>query len=136
MLETGPAGSRLLRYLWALPGTLLGLPFLGVAILTGGRVFVRRGIVEVHGGVVAWLLRRCVPIRGGAAALTLGHVVLGRSAAALAESRSHERIHVRQYERWGPLFLPAYLLASLYLLLSRRDYYHENPFEREAFRLQ
>lgn len=133
MLETGPAGPRLLRYFWALPGTLLGLPFLGAAALTGGRVSARGGILEVHGGVVAWLLRRCVPIPGGAAALTLGHVVLGRSEADLTESRSHERIHVRQYERWGPLFLPAYFLASLYLLLSRRDCYHENPFEREAF---
>lgn len=135
MVEKRSGGLRLLRYLWAAPGTVLGLPFLGAAMLTGGRTAVRNGILEVHGGVVAALLHRLVPIPGGATALTLGHVVLGRTEAALAESRSHELIHVRQYERWGPFFIPAYLLSSLYLLLARRDCYRENPFEEEAFRL-
>ena len=45
--------------------------------------------------------------------MTLGHVVLGRSAAALAETRAHERVHVTQCERWGPFFLPAYAASSL-----------------------
>ena len=48
----------------------------------------------------------------GPHALTLGHVVLGVSQAALDDTRAHERVHVAQYERWGPLFLPAYLAAS------------------------
>ncbi len=48
-----------------------------------------------------------------AAAITFGHTVLARTQADLDASRSHERIHVRQYERWGLFFIPAYLLCSL-----------------------
>lgn len=84
--------------------------------------------------MLKWILRYCVPIPGGAHAITFGHVVLARDAAALDSSRTHERVHVRQYERWGPLFIPAYLLISLFLLLSGRDSYRENFFEKEAFR--
>jgi hypothetical protein len=78
------------------------------------------------------LLRR-VPIRGGALALTIGHVVIGRDPSALDRTRAHERVHVRQYERWGPLFLLAYLGASAGLIAARRDPYLDNPFEREAY---
>ena len=53
--------------------------------------------------------------------------------AALDRSRAHERVHVRQCERWGPLFIPAYLLASAVLWCQGRDFYEENPFEREAY---
>jgi hypothetical protein len=44
-------------------------------------------------------------------------------------------VHVRQYERWGPLFVPAYLVSSLVLWLRGRDPYWDNPFEVEARRL-
>ena len=66
-------------------------------------------------------------------ALTLGHTILGRTAAALDLAHDHEMVHVRQYERWGPLFVPAYLGASLLLWLRGRDAYHDNPFERQAY---
>lgn len=121
------------RYLWALPNTLLGMPFVLGAWLTGGVVRRVAGVLEVHGAAVRWLLRHAVPLRGGAAALTLGHLVFGRDAAVLARTRRHERVHVRQYERWGPFFLPAYLLAALATLLRGRDPYRDNPFERAAF---
>jgi len=65
--------------------------------------------------------------------MTLGHVILGRTLADLDRTRFHEWIHVRQYERWGPLFLPAYLLASAWLWICGRNCYLENPFEVEAF---
>ena len=42
-------------------------------------------------------------------------------------------VHVRQCERWGPLFIPAYLVASAVLWCRGRDFYEENPFEREAY---
>ena len=44
-----------------------------------------------------------------------------------------ERVHVRQYERWGPFFLPAYFACSLAALARGRDAYRANPFEKEAF---
>lgn len=125
---------RVVRYLWAAPTTLLGLSFLPLAWLSGGRARIVRGVVEVHGGLVSLVLRRFTPLAGGASAMTLGHVVLGRDAQALRRTRAHERVHVAQCERWGPLFIPAYFLASGWALLLGGHPYLDNAFEREAFR--
>ncbi|HEU4363967.1 MAG TPA: hypothetical protein VFT13_00735 [Candidatus Krumholzibacteria bacterium] len=119
-------------YLWALPVTLFGLGLAGCALLSGGRVRRVSGVLEAHGGAAAVLLRRFVPLRGGASAMTLGHVVLGRDAGALERTRVHERAHVRQCERWGVLFIPAYALASALAAARGRHYYRDNCFEREA----
>lgn len=124
---------RFLAYLWAAPATALGLLFAPLALLTGGRMRLVAGTIEIHGGLIAWLLSRAIPLPGGAMALTLGHCILGRSHTALDVARTHEHVHVRQYERWGPLFIPAYLLASAWLFLRRRDAYRDNPFERAAY---
>jgi hypothetical protein len=91
------------------------------------------GVYELHGPVIAWLLQNGTLLKRGASAITLGHVVLGRDRETLARTRIHERIHVRQYERWGPLFLPVYLLASLFVLLRGGHPYWDNPFEKEAY---
>ena len=64
--------------------------------------------------------------------MTLGHVVLGRNARALEVTRAHERVHVRQYESWGPFFLPAYFLAGACALVMGRHPYFDNRFELEA----
>ena len=61
-------------------------------------------------------------------------MVLGANAGALEESRAHERVHVRQYERWGIFFVPLYLLASLLALARGRSVYAGNAFERQAER--
>ncbi|HTO73950.1 MAG TPA: hypothetical protein VMJ30_09025 [Gemmatimonadales bacterium] len=128
-----PAAS-FFRYLWAFPNTILGLGFAGMAGMTGGRVRLVDGVLEAEGGWVESLLRRAVPLKGGAAAMTLGHVVLGRNAAALAATRRHERVHVRQCETWGPAFLPAYFAASLGAVFRGRHPYHGNAFEQAACR--
>ncbi len=118
---------RLAAYGWAAPNTCLGILIGG---LLGGRFRIVGGVIEVQGPRLAWVLDHLwVP----AAALTLGHCVLGQSLDALARTRPHERIHVRQYERWGPLFLPAYLGMSAWLYATGRDGYRDNPFETEAF---
>ncbi len=123
-----------LARIWALPATLAGLVVVPLAWASGGRVRRREGTIEVSGGLVAWLLAR-IPVVRGAAAMTLGHVVLGRDEECLAWSRRHERVHVRQYELLGPLFLPAYLLASLVAVVRGGHYYRDNAFERAAFRV-
>jgi hypothetical protein len=120
-----------MRYLWALPNTMVGAPFALLGLLTGGRGRMVDGVYEVSGGALAPLLR-LVPITGGAVAMTLGHVVLGRSADALERTRIHERVHVRQYEQWGPFFIPAYFLAGLVAIVRGGHGYHDNWFEREA----
>jgi len=125
--------GTLLRYLWASPTTAVGLLFLPTALLTGGRARVVTGVIEIHGGLARLFLRYCTLLRGGASAMALGHVVLGVNEMALDMTRSHERIHVRQAERWGPLFIPVYLLLGLITLLSGRHFHRDHPFEREAF---
>ena len=125
-----PLAFRLLRIAWASPWTCLGLTVGVAGLATGGSGRRAGGILEFHGGAVGWLLRR---LPGGPRAMTLGHVVIGLSQAALDWSRPHEMVHVRQYERWGPFFVPAYLACSLGLWLAGKDAYRDNPFEREAY---
>ncbi|MGQ9649544.1 MAG: hypothetical protein ACUVXJ_05510 [Phycisphaerae bacterium] len=125
--------GRILRYAWASPASLLGLLFIPLALVSGGSFCIVDGVVEVHGGIVTRLLRLGLPWVRPIMALTLGHVVLGCDAVCLSYTRAHERVHVRQYERWGPLLIPLYLGASLVVLAAGRDPYRGNPFEREAF---
>lgn len=123
----------LLWIFWAAPATMIGLAVGALGLLTGGKVQRHGRVLEFCGGAIDWMLRRLTPIEGGAAAMTIGHVVIGRSAYELDRCREHELVHVRQYERWGPFFLPAYFACSFYLWLVGRDFYRENPFEREAY---
>jgi hypothetical protein len=124
---------RPLVYLWALPTTSVGMLATAATLLSGGTARWHSGVLEVCGGFSAFLLRKLVPMQGGASAMTLGHVVIARDSACHIRTRAHERIHVRQCERWGPLFIPAYLLTAAVLKIRGKDAYHDNPFEREAF---
>lgn len=123
---------RLVLILWASPWTLLGVTLGILGLLTGGGVQRAGRVLEFHGGILAWLLRKA-PIIGGASAITFGHTVLARTAADLDRTRPHELIHVAQYERWGPLFVPAYLACSAWMWLRGRNPYYDNPFEQEAY---
>ena len=101
-------------------------------MLLGARARRIAGVLEVGGGLVGTLLgprRIALPWR----AMTLGHVILGIDEAALDQSRAHEHVHVRQYEQWGPLFLPAYAASSLWQLACGRRCYRDNWFERQAY---
>ena len=124
--------GRLLRYLWAGPNTLLGLALGVVGVLFGATLRRHQGVVEICGGRIGAALAR-LPQPLGFSAMTLGHVILAVDRSALLQLRQHEHVHVRQYERWGPLFLPAYLLSSLLQLLRGRNPYRENHFERQAY---
>ena len=119
-------------YAWASPNTLLGLVVGGAMILLGARAWREVGVLEIAGGLVGTCLgptRIALPWR----AITLGHVILGIDRAALEASRAHEHVHVRQYEQWGPFFLPAYLASSLWQLACGRRCYRDNWFERQAY---
>jgi hypothetical protein len=130
-----PVMLQICKYIWAAPTTCVGLILIMFASGSAVRVRVVRGVIEAQGGAIGWLLEHGVPLPGGASAMTLGHVVIGRDQRCLDETREHERVHVRQCERWGPLFIPAYLSASVIVRLRGRDAYRDNPFEREAFTL-
>ena len=125
---------RLAAYAWAAPWSLFGLVLGLAAMLAGARARLHGGALEFVGGAVGRRLARLQPPRSFSA-MTLGHVILAVDGASLADLRPHEHVHVRQYERWGPLFVPAYLLSSLLQWLRGRDPYRENHFERQAYTL-
>ena len=120
---------RTLGYLWAAPCSLLGLLLALPLLLCGARAGRQQGALEI----ALWpddKVRR-LPF----AAITFGHVIIGQNRQLLARLRAHEQVHVRQYQRWGVLFLLAYPAASLWLWLRGKRPYRDNPFEVEARRL-
>lgn len=122
----------LLAIVWASPWSLLGV-LVGVGTLVSGGKMHRQGrVLAFYGGFARWVLER-TPNGQFVLAMTLGHTILAKNEDALEISREHEMVHVRQYERWGVLFVPAYLLSSLVLWFAGKDAYRDNPFEREAY---
>lgn len=118
-------------YFWAAPASALGLAAGILTLCSGGNMRRVLGTLEFHGGFARWLLSR-TPVP--AAAMTLGHVIIGRDHACLAACRPHEHVHVGQFERWGPFFIPAYLAASLLASLQGKHFYFDNHFEIDARR--
>ena len=123
---------RFAAWIWTAPNTLIGLLAGLTMLLFGASVASVRGAIEFSGGAIGSVM--AARTRGFRInAMTLGHVILGTSEAALSAAREHEHVHVRQYERWGPFFLPAYLASSAWQLLHGRRCYRDNYFERQAF---
>lgn len=122
-----------LAILWALPWTLLGLMLGLLGFVSGGGAQRRGRVLEFYGGAIQKLLGHA-PVVRGAAAITFGHVVLAQTREELDRCRDHELVHVRQYERWGVFFIPAYVLCSLILWARGKHPYRDNPFEIEAYR--
>ena len=125
-----PSANQWPRYVWALPVSLIGLAFAGCAGRIGARLNFRDGVLEVDGPGSRRLLDALAPRGRVVLAMTLGHVVLARNADALARTRLHEAPHVRQYERWGPLLLPAYIFSGVLAGWHGGDSYRDNIFER------
>lgn len=124
-------GARLARYVWAFPCTAIGLVVAGAMWALGARCRVHTGVMEVNfNGALPRVAS--VLLKAPFAALTLGHVVLARSQVDQDNLRGHERAHVAQYERWGPVFLLAYPLSSVVQLLAGRRPYLDNHFEVQA----
>ena len=126
------ARRRWLRYPWPAGYSAIGLVFAWPAVACGGWWRVRAGALECGGGRLAALAAR-LPRPYAFRAITLGHVILGLDGPTLDAVRRHEQVHVRQYERWGPLFGPAYLASSLLQWLRGRRPYMDNHFERQAY---
>jgi hypothetical protein len=123
---------RLFLYTWVLPVSVIGLLLALAARTSGGGLRRLNGVMEVSGGWPAKLLQRGFPFSGPVAAITLGHVIVGVSAEALRLTRTHERAHVRQFERWGVLLLALYPLAGMLAWIKGGNPYLDNLFEREA----
>lgn len=122
---------RVPGYLWAAPCSLAGLIVALAAVGLGAKVRLRDGTVQIVGGrLIAGI--SALPTRLRILAFTYGHVIFAVNEAALDAYRAHELVHVRQYERWGLFFPPAYIASSLLQRLKGRDPYFANRFEREA----
>lgn len=117
--------------IWALPVTLPAAALAGMARLLGARLQWHTGVLEASDGPLPWILSRIYPPMP-VAAITLGHVVLAQAQDDLDRTRVHERVHVRQFERYGPLFPLLYVGASLAARCRGGDLYRDNWFEREA----
>lgn len=111
-----------LRVLWALPVSLLAVPFSLYAWPMGLRVV---------GGCLELTVVRLWP---GMGATTLGHVILYRRDQDPAHHRAHEHVHVSQCERWGFLMPLLYVLASAWAVYQAVMViaYSDNHFERQA----
>ena len=106
-------------YIWALPGTLIGL-LLGATTRT--RPYRREGVLVFESTRGFAALHR----KMGFKAITLGHVIIVNEPPEYP-LWAHELVHVRQWEILGPLMLVVYPLASI-------AGYRRNPFETYARR--
>ena len=123
----------ILKFIWASPNTLLGLLLAAIGLIGGGKLRWVAGAFEAHGPWLQWALNKFSLLPGGIAAITFGHLIIAQTAGHHDRTRLHERVHVEQYGRWGPFFLPAYGLASAWAMAKGRPAYLGNRFEREAY---
>jgi hypothetical protein len=107
--------------LWAAPCSAVGL----LLSMFFRRRYVTRGVIVAEGA--SWPRRLGWRYR----AITFGHVILCVDELD-TRTLGHELVHVRQYERWGPLFFLAYPLAALGAVARGGGPYRDNPFEVEA----
>jgi len=111
--------AKIVRVGWGLPNTMLGVVFAALSF----------SWPRWHGGVLVAITRRGLAARflsrRGYTAITLGRVMIS-TVPLSATLWEHELEHVDQAERWGLIFLPAYLYWHL------RVGYRRNPFERAA----
>jgi hypothetical protein len=125
---------RSLRQAWrVLPGDLMGVAVMrGCGIHAPSRV-VEGGDVSVvlveHPNVGRWFELHLIPV----VAQTFGRYVFARSPIP-DHTLEHEIEHIRQWGRFGPLYLPLYAGSSALELLRGRRPYWDNRFEAAARR--
>lgn len=129
-----PSAMRWLKFtrlLWAAPCSAVGLVLALIPLVLGGKAKWSAGALEVtyrQSQASCGKLARTLPFRG----IVFGHVILAVTREELQYIGAHERVHVEQYERWGPLFFLAYGASSLWQLLKGRSPYWYNHFEIQA----
>jgi hypothetical protein len=132
--------GALARFAWASPNTLLGLALGTLGLPFGARIARGDGaILFLDHPVMSW-----IPPCG----ITFGHCILYRRGIGPDDPvrrydkkgwqriGDHEGAHVRQYERWGPLFLPVYLVSALapgtHWMERQADRWAEKPASRST----
>jgi hypothetical protein len=77
--------------------------------------------------VELWFRANLIPVQ----AQTLGHFVFARDTVP-PDILAHECEHIRQWSRFGPLYLPLYFGSSAVAWLRGRRPYWDNAFETAA----
>lgn len=119
------------KLLWAMPCSAIGLALAAFALVAGGKAKWSSGVLEVtyrDSRASCGKLALTLPFRG----IVFGHVILAVTREELVTIGAHERVHVEQYERWGPFFLIAYVASSLWQFFKWRSPYWHNYFEIQA----
>ena len=122
---------KLAKLIWAAPCSAVGLLLAAIPLALGGNARWSAGALEVtyrQDESSCGKLARKLPFRG----IVFGHVIIAITHEELRRIGPHERVHVEQYERWGPLFFLAYGASSLLQLLRGRSPYWYNHFEVQA----
>ncbi|HEY4541344.1 MAG TPA: signal peptide prediction [Noviherbaspirillum sp.] len=120
-------------WLWVAPLTLFGMTLALPVWAARGQIRILRAqacALLVQGWLADWILRRHPA--GPMQAITLGHVVIARPGMLSPRLVVHELEHVRQGERWGPMFPLLYLGSSAWQWLRGRHAYRDNRFEIAA----
>jgi hypothetical protein len=119
------------KFIWAAPLTAFGVAPAFLVWLARGHARWCDGALDVHGPIA----RRVLTLPWlNFSAITIGHIIIARDADCCARAGAHERVHVRQGERWGPLFPLLYCGAGLWQMVLGRTFYWDNPFEVAARR--
>jgi hypothetical protein len=124
--------TRAMREAWqAFPGDLMALLVMRACDIREPSRRVQAGGVSAvlveDPRAAHYLDHQWIPVH----AQTLGRYIFARSELS-PEIVDHELEHVRQWQRLGPLFLPAYVASSGWALLRRRHPYRANRFEVAA----
>jgi hypothetical protein len=122
---------ELVKLLWAAPCSAVGIVLTAVLLALGGKAKWSSGALEVtyrHSLASCGTLASKLPFRG----IVFGHVILAVTREELKTIGPHERVHVAQYERWGPLFFLVYGASSVWQLVKGRSPYWYNYFEVQA----
>lgn len=129
---TSARWPHIVKLLWAAPCSAVGLVLAVVPLALGGRAKWSSGALEVtyrENQAACGKVASGLPFRG----IVFGHVILAVTSEELRHHIGpHERVHVEQYERWGPLFFVAYGASSLWQLFKGRSPYWYNHFEVQA----
>jgi hypothetical protein len=124
-----------LKWLWALPLTLVGLP---LVVLTKAHHAAQASLLRSQHGYVFTAQSRLIASllrlhpMGRMDAVAVGCCILAKDAESLIKHLPHELVHVQQSQRWGVFFPVAYLVSSMWQLINGRCAYAENYFERQA----
>lgn len=117
------------RFCWAFPCTFGGLllALLGRSQVLG--LYRDALVVRPRARVFLWFYRRF-----HVGAFTWGQVILLAPKYGMGDGwlLTHEHVHTRQAQRWGPLFPFAYGVCSLIALGGGGKAYADNAFEVEA----